>query len=58
MRRLERIRELLRAREGMAAEAARPLCFGGAGFTEELRAVAEADPSVQLIGLDRLYDGS
>ncbi|MDT0308609.1 ATP-binding protein [Streptomyces sp. DSM 44917] len=59
LRRLEHIRDLLRAREGVTlAERPRLLCFSGAGFTDELRALAEKDPAVQLVGLDRLYAGT
>ncbi|MGW0823919.1 hypothetical protein [Streptomyces sp. NPDC002845] len=55
--RLRRIRELLRGRPGLHAPDTRLLCFSGAGFTGELRALADADPTVQLVGLDRLYEG-
>lgn len=55
LRRLDHIRQLLRGRLGGRAQRCRLLLFGGAGFTEELRAVAAADRSVELIGLDRLY---
>jgi hypothetical protein len=34
------------------------LLFGGAGFSDALVQRAAADSSVQLIGLDRLYNGS
>jgi hypothetical protein len=58
LRRLEYIRELLVKREEPGAQGARLLLFGGAGFSDALVQRAEADPSVQLIGLDRLYYGS
>jgi hypothetical protein len=58
LRRLERIRDLLRGRDGVEAGRTRLLCFSGAGFTDELRAVAGRDPGVQLVGLERLYGGS
>ena len=57
LRRLERIRTLLRARNGVQAADTHLLCFSGAGFTDELRTLAERDPAIQLIDLDRLYDG-
>jgi hypothetical protein len=55
--RLRRIRELLRKRSGPDASGTHLLCLSGAGFTHDLRAVAAADPAVQLIDLDRLYRG-
>jgi len=39
------------------ASGTRLMFFSGAGFTEELRRVADRDPSVQLVGLERLYGG-
>ncbi|MBI0375813.1 ATP-binding protein [Streptomyces albiflaviniger] len=57
LRRLDRIRTLLRAREGVHAERTRLLCFSGAGFTGDLRDLAQSDPTVQLIDLERLYSG-
>jgi len=35
--------------------ATRLLCFSGAGFTSELRSLAEHDPGIQLVGPDSLY---
>lgn len=59
LRRLEHVRALLRARSGVDADDARLLCFSGAGFTDELRRVAEeSGGGVVLVGLDRLYVGS
>jgi AAA+ ATPase superfamily predicted ATPase len=55
--RLRRIRELLRKRSGTDAAGTRLLCFSGAGFSDGLRAAAGADPSVQLVDLERLYRG-
>lgn len=57
LRRLEHIRALLQARDGVQAQHTRLLCFSGAGFTDELRALAERDRGIQLVGLDRLYNG-
>lgn len=57
LRRLEHIRELLVAKGEPGARGARLLLFGGAGFSDALVRRAEGDPSVQLIGLDRLYYG-
>lgn len=54
----EHIRELLVAKGEPGAQDARLLLFGGAGFTDALAKRAATDPSVQLVGLDRLYYGS
>lgn len=55
---LQRLRALrdLACRAGHDAADARLGLFGGAGFTEELR--ARADPDVVLVDLDRLYRSS
>jgi AAA+ ATPase superfamily predicted ATPase len=58
LKRLEHIRDLLIARGEPGAESARLFLFSGAGFGEALVRRAAADPSVQLIGLERLYYGS
>ena len=58
LRKLEYIRELLVARGEPGAERARMFLFSGAGFSDTVVQRAEDDPSVQLIGLDRLYAGS
>ncbi|WP_326595252.1 hypothetical protein [Streptomyces sp. NBC_01803] len=58
LRRLEHIRTLLRAREGVEAADTRLFCFSGGGFTDELLACADGDAAVQLIDLDRLYNGA
>ncbi|GAA4993114.1 ATP-binding protein [Yinghuangia aomiensis] len=52
--RLDRIRTLLTAKDATAANT-RLLLFSGAGFTEELQQAA-ADPAIQLIDLERLYE--
>jgi AAA+ ATPase superfamily predicted ATPase len=57
LRRLEHIRDILAARQAASADKTRLLCFSGAGFTDELRWLAAQDPTVQLIGLERLYYG-
>ena len=57
IRRLAHIRELLRQRGDIRAHGTRLLCFSGAGFSRELVAAARADPAVQLVGLQRLYEG-
>ncbi|MFE4576590.1 AAA family ATPase [Streptomyces chartreusis] len=57
LRRLQHIRSLLQARGGVQAQHTRLLCFSGAGFTDELRALAEQDRGIQLVGLDRIYNG-
>src|SRR3984957_1941017 len=53
LKRLQHIRELLVAKGEPGARGARLLLFGGAGFSDALVRRAAADPSVQLIGLDR-----
>jgi uncharacterized protein len=58
LKRLEHIRGLLHARGDPGADSARFLLFSGAGFSHALLERAGNDPSVQLIGLDRLYAGS
>jgi uncharacterized protein len=58
LKRLEHIRELLAAKGEPGAQDARLLLFGGAGFSDALTQRAATDPTVQLIGLDRLYYGS
>jgi uncharacterized protein len=57
LKRLEHIRELLAAKGQPGAQGARLFLFGGAGFSDGLRQRAATDPSVQLVGLDRLYYG-
>ncbi|MFE1782660.1 ATP-binding protein [Streptomyces sp. NPDC059506] len=59
VRHLERIRRLLArlADRGEDVGRARPACYGGAGFTPELRAAGERG-EVVLVDLDRLYRGS
>lgn len=53
--RLRRIRDLLAAQGSPEAERAGLVCYGGAGFTDDLREAAEADPEIRLIGLPELY---
>ncbi|MFC3503773.1 ATP-binding protein [Micromonospora krabiensis] len=55
--RLERARQLLAAREGFEADAARLLLASGEGFTDELRQVAAGRPDVILVDPERLYFG-
>ncbi|TDC28012.1 ATP-binding protein [Streptomyces sp. 8K308] len=57
LQRLQRIRDLLRARDGLHAENTRLLCFSGAGFTDELRHEADRRSMVELVDLERLYHG-
>ncbi|MFJ8142450.1 ATP-binding protein [Streptomyces sp. NPDC096013] len=56
LERLRYIRSLL-AESGTATEATRLYCFSGTGFTDELSRLAQNDPTIQLIGLPRLYYG-
>ncbi|MFD3731624.1 hypothetical protein [Streptomyces sp. NPDC058632] len=55
--RLRRIRSLPASRNTGACEQTRLLCFGVVGFTDDLRAVADRDPAVQLVGPNRLHEG-
>jgi hypothetical protein len=55
LERLRRARDLL-AVKGYDTSATRLTCYSGAGFDPELSDAAAADPVVQLIGLDRIYD--
>jgi hypothetical protein len=58
LNRLEHLRGLLQAKKELGADDARLLLFSGTGFSDALVARAQRDPSVQLIGLDRLYYGA
>jgi AAA+ ATPase superfamily predicted ATPase len=58
LRRLERIRELLVARDERAAPDLKLLLFSGAGFGDELSRLVTARDDVELVGLDRLYNGA
>jgi uncharacterized protein len=53
--RLSHIRDLLAAQGRDGAERAKLACYGGAGFTEELRDLAARAPDILLVGLDDLY---
>ena len=55
LERLRRIRALLVAQGRYGAERARLVCFGGAGFTEELVAEAGRDGAVALVDPAQLY---
>ncbi|WP_045875272.1 ATP-binding protein [Pseudofrankia sp. DC12] len=60
--RLAHIRDLLTAPGGAGARRVgggpvRLFLFGGAGFTDELRAAAAQDSTIQLVDLPRLYRG-
>ena len=54
--RLARVRDLLRSREDVDADATRLLCFSGRGFSDELRR-REGRGDVVLVDLERLYRG-
>jgi uncharacterized protein len=54
LERLRRARDLLGVR-GYDMGATRLTCYSGAGFDRALRDIAQADPGVQLVGLDALY---
>lgn len=53
--RLRHIRDLITQAGRYDTSSTRLICFGGAGFDDKARAVAEADPCVQLIGLAAVY---
>ena len=53
--RLVAIRELIRATGRYDASVTRLLCFSGAGFTPELRALAAQRPDIALIDAAALY---
>jgi uncharacterized protein len=57
LERLRHIRDLLTERGTVGAEHARLMCFSGAGFTDELRRLAEQDCGLQLVSVERLYRG-
>lgn len=57
LERLERIRDLLSRRTGIAAGAARLLLASAEGFTEELLAVARGRADVLIVDPERLYSG-
>ncbi|WP_182876983.1 AAA family ATPase [Microbispora sp. H10670] len=52
--RLARARDLLAAK-GYDTSGTTLACYGGAGFTEELRASAASDDGLRLVGLDEIY---
>ena len=58
LERLRRIRHLPVSRDSGtgASEQTRLLCFNGADFTDDLRGIADRDPTAQLVDLHRLYD--
>lgn len=53
--RLTRIRALLTAQNRLGAATARLLLYSAAGFTDELRARAAADPGIALVDAETLY---
>ncbi|HET9519314.1 MAG TPA: ATP-binding protein [Actinoplanes sp.] len=55
LERLRRIRALLAAQGKPGAERSRLLCFGGAGFTDELVAAAADDRDIALVSVAELY---
>ena len=57
LERLRRARDLLSIKGQRAADAILA-CYSGAGFSAELLALAETDPRVLLVDLDRLYRDS
>lgn len=54
--RLREVRALLAVRDDVDVSRARLACFGGRGFTPELKAAAAAG-ELELVDLDRLYRG-
>ncbi len=57
LERLRHIRAFLHERSSVRTHDTRLLCFSGAGFTDELRRLAEHDAALQLVDLPRLYTG-
>ncbi|MEY9966707.1 AAA+ ATPase superfamily predicted ATPase [Streptacidiphilus sp. MAP12-16] len=57
LERLRHIRTVITAAGRYDTRATRLICFSGAGFTSDLRDLAEQDESVQLVDLRRLYAG-
>lgn len=57
LERLRHTRALLQDRGNMRTDGTRLLCFSGAGFTDELRRLADEDEELQLVDLQRLYSG-
>jgi len=56
--RLRRVRALLTVQDRAGAAAAKLVCYGGAGFTPELTALASRHDDIVLVGLDDLYGGA
>lgn len=54
LERLRRARDLLSVK-GYDTAATILACYGGAGFSDELKSLAATDPRVLLAGLDQLY---
>ncbi|MYS83481.1 ATP-binding protein [Streptomyces sp. SID5474] len=55
LERLRHIRALLTAQGRHGAQAAKLVCYGGAGFTTDLHGRAAEDDDVLLVGVDDLY---
>jgi hypothetical protein len=55
LERLRRIRTLLAAQGRHGAATARLVCYGGAGFDDDLRRAAGSAGDVALVGLPDLY---
>lgn len=53
--RLRRARDLLSVKGHNTAETVLA-CYSGAGFTDDLRTAAAADPRIILVDLERLYE--
>lgn len=56
--RLERLRELLIRRDARADESVKLLLFTGSDFTRDLKETAKVRSDLELIDLERLYQGS
>ncbi len=55
LQRLRHIRGLLTAQGRPGAESARLVCYSGAGFTDDLREQAAANPEIVLVDVNDLY---
>jgi hypothetical protein len=58
LERLRHIRDLLTAQGRHGAVDARLVCYGGNGFTPDLRQAADQDDAIVLVGVEDLYQSA